>query len=245
MLAQEKPWSLHNQALRGYQLVGTDPGGLFFHGFRSHCDGEKAIGLASHAAIRGRSWLRYNQRYCGQTNAEFAHFTVSQAITDALSVLDLVRQPVVIVASSLGAVIALQAAQQRVGLIAGLLLIAPAIRFVERHFLSLPDNELADWSTQGTKLFQDYYEGGFYALDYAFYEDALHYKNLGPWKFDCPVSILHGEDDELIPPADSTELKQIIETTSVTVDIISDGDHRLNGAIAPMCKKLDGLWKIA
>ncbi|MDJ0957873.1 MAG: alpha/beta hydrolase [Arenicellales bacterium] len=246
MLSQEKPfvWPPDTQALRGCQLVGTSPGGMFLHGFRSHCDSEKALGLASHAAIRDRSWLRYNQRHCGQTDDEFAHFTVSQAVTDAIAVLDTLPQPVVLVGSSLGALIALQAAQQRTASIAGLLLIAPATRFIERYFLSLPDDEIADWYNAGTKPFEDEYEDCSYSLNYAFYEDATKYRHIGPWKLTCPVSILHGEKDEIIPLEDSMELEQMIESTAVTLEIIASGDHRLNGSIPIMCSKLDQLWQI-
>ena len=246
MLPQEKPfaWPQDGQALNGLQLVGTDPGGVFLHGFHSHCDSEKALGLAKHAAARGRSWLRYNQRHCGQTNVEFAHFTVSQAITDAVALLDTLAQPVVLAGSSLGAMIALQAAQQRVKITAGLLLIAPAVHFVERYFLSLPEDQIADWCNAGTKAFEDEYEDGSYSLNYSFYEDAIKYQNIGPWKLNCPVSILHGEKDELIPVEDSMELKQMIDTTTVTLDIIANGDHRLNGFIPMMCSKLDQLWRI-
>ena len=247
MLPQEKPfvWPRDSQAPKGFQLVGTDPGGVFLHGFRSHCDSEKAIGLANHAATRGRSWLRYNQRHCGQTDSEFAHFTVSQAVVDALALLDTLSQPVVLVGSSLGAVIALQTAQQRLKSIAGLLLIAPAVCFVERYFLSLPDDQIADWYNTGTKDFEDDYEDGSYTLNYSFYEDAIKNQHIGPWKLNCPVSILHGEEDELIPPEDSMELEQMIDTTAVTLEIIANGDHRLNGFIPIMCSKLDQLWRVA
>ena len=247
MLPREKPfvWPQDSQALKGFQLVGTDPGGVFLHGFRSHCDSEKALGLANHAANRGRSWLRYNQRHCGQTDEEFAHFTVSQAVTDALTMLDTLSRPIVLVGSSLGALIALQAAQQRVESIVGLLLIAPALRFVERYFLSLPTDEIADWYDAGKKSFEDDYEDGSYSLNYAFYEDAINYRNIGPWKINCPVSILHGERDEIIPLEDALELEQMIETTAVALKVIANGDHRLNASIPIMCSKLDQLWQMS
>ena len=245
MLLHEKPfvWPQDSQILKGFQLVGTDPGGVFLHGFRSHCDSEKSLGLAHHATTRGRSWLRYNQRHCGQTDDEFAHFTVSQAITDALALIDTLPRPIVLVGSSLGALIALQTAQRRVESIAGLLLIAPAVRFVERYFLSLPTDEIAGWYDAGKKTFEDDYEEGSYSLNYAFYEDATHYRDIGPWKLDCPVSILHGEQDEIIPLEDSVELEQMIDTKEVTLDAIANGDHRLNAFIPRMCSKLDQLWE--
>ena len=189
--------------------------------------------------------MRFNQRYCGQTDREFAHFTLTQAIADTVSVLDILRQPAVLVGSSLGAVIALQAATRRPQWVSGLLLVAPATRFVARHFASLPDKDIAAWRETGSFRFPDQYEGGHFELDYGFYEDALQYRELGPWNFDFPVAILHGQDDELLPSLDSIELKRNITAPSVSLDIIPNGDHRLNGAIPLMCTKLDCLWNKA
>lgn len=214
------------------------------HGFRSHCDGEKARALAAHAAIRGRSWLRFNLRYCGQTDIEFARFTLTQAIDDTVCVLDLLRHPTVLVGSSLGAVIALQSAERRPRLVSGLLLLAPAIRFVQRHFASLPGKDVTAWRETGTFRFPDQYAGGHFELNYGFYEDALRYRDLGPWKFDFPVAILHGQHDELLPPEDSIELKDNITAPSISLDIVPNGDHRLNDAIPLVCTKLDCLWNI-
>lgn len=244
MLAQEKEfkWPAHAPRITGYRLAGAQPGGIFLHGFRSHCDGEKARALARHAAARKRSWLRYNQRYCAQSNDEFAHFTLSQAINDAVALLDHFRQPSVLVGSSLGAVIALQAAQRRSKWVSGLLLLAPAVRFVERHFSSLPDDEIRQWREHGARTFPDDYSGGVFALEYAFFADAMGYRALGPWKFDCPVSILHGQRDELLPVDDSLELRAMIHSPSIDLDIIADGDHRLTDAIPAMRHKLDTLW---
>ena len=124
-----------------------------------------------------------------------------------------------------------------------MLLIAPAFRFVARHFLTLPERNLNKWRQQGTFLFPDGYAGGFFPLNYTFYEDALHYVELGPWNFDFPVAILHGQNDEVLPVEDSISLSRKIHTPAVDLEIVPNGDHRLNGAIPLMCDKLDQLWK--
>lgn len=245
MLQHEIPfqWPAPDPVVSGFRSDGNAPGGIFVHGFRSHCDGEKAISLARHAARRGRFWIRYNQRNCGLDNAAFANFTVGQSVEDLSSILDSLGHPVILIGSSLGAVISLQAAQRRPQTIRGLLLIAPAFRFVSRHFAALPDGTIDLWRTRGVLHFPDYYQGGEFPLGYGFYEDALHYADLGPWKFDFPVTILHGEHDELLPSEDSRELQKMILSPSVTLDIVPDGDHRLVDAIPLMCEKLDSLWK--
>ena len=235
-------WPPHDPALKGYRLQGDIPGGVFIHGFRSHCDGEKAVALARHAAKRGRSWIRYNQRNCGPGSDTFAHFTIGRSVDDLVSIFDHVGHPVILVGSSLGAVISLQAAQRRPESVCGLLLIAPAVRFVARYFKSLPDGKIDLWRKQGVMNFPDYYEGGEFALQYGFYENALEYANPGPWEFHFPVNILHGEYDELLPTDDSRELQRNIRSPCVNLEIIAGGDHRLSAAIPLMCQKLDDLW---
>ena len=235
-------WPAADPALRGRRLDGDPPCGIFVHGFRSHCDGEKAVSLARHAADRGRAWVRYNQRHCGQGNAAFASFTVGQSIDDLSTFLDSLGHPVILVGSSLGALISLEAARSRPGLVRGLILIAPAYRFVSRHFATLPGAAIKQWRERGVLYFPDLYEGGEFPLNYGFYRDALDYAQLGCWKFDFPVAILHGEHDELLPPEDSLDLQKNISSPSVTLDIVPGGDHRLVGATPLMCRKLDELW---
>ena len=238
-------WPPDDPALRGYRLEGDIPGGVFIHGFRSHCDGEKAVSLARHAAKRGRSWIRYNQRNCGPGSDTFAHFTIGRSVDDLVSVLDLVGHPAILVGSSLGALISLQAARRRPEFVRGLLLIAPAVRFFTRHFKSLPDGKIDLWRKQGVMNFPDYYEGGEFTLQYGFYEDALDYANPGPWEFNFPVTILHGEFDELLPADDSRELLRNIRSPRANLEIVASGDHRLSTAIPLMCQKLDELWNQA
>lgn len=233
-----------NPAVTGYRLTGSVPGGVFLHGFRSHCDGAKARALARHAARRRRAWLRFDQRHCGRDDPRFARFTITRAIDDAVAVLDLLRQPAVLVGSSLGALIALHAADRRPALVRGLLLLAPAVRFVERVFAGLAAEEVEAWRTGGTRRFADRFEGGHFHLDYGFYRDAMAYLHPRPWKFACPVAILHGDQDELLPARDSVQLKGSIQAPAVSLEIIEGGDHRLSTAIGPMCRALDQLWSI-
>lgn len=245
MPAQEKPflWPPHAPAISGFRLSGTHPGGVFLHGFRSHCDGEKARALARHAADSGRSWLRYTQRHCAPSSGTFEHFTIGRAICDAVAILDFFQQPVVLIGSSLGALVALEAARQRSNLVAGLLLLAPAVRFFERYFLSLPQHEIEQWRKRGTKTFPDSYEGGMFTLGFTFFSDAEKHRAPGPWNFDFPVSILHGQNDELLPPQDSIDLEQMIRSPIIDLYVVPGGDHRLTDAIPLICRKLDALWQ--
>ncbi len=230
--------------VRGWQLTReTGPVGVFVHGFRANCDGEKARGLVAHAVRRGYGWIRFDQRGRGRSDGDFHDFTVSRGLTDLHAVLDTVAErPVVLVGSSLGGLLALHAARARRSQVRGLLLIAPALQFVARHFDVLPTAELEAWRRSDSREFVDLYEGGSYTLGYEFYSDAQHYRANGPSPLDCPVEILHGERDEVVPAADSLEFAASLQAPRIRTEIVPRGDHRLNHVIPLLCRRLDALW---
>eukprot|EP00242_Pyramimonas_sp_CCMP2087_P010882 CAMPEP_0198203004 /NCGR_PEP_ID=MMETSP1445-20131203/6234_1 /TAXON_ID=36898 /ORGANISM="Pyramimonas sp., Strain CCMP2087" /LENGTH=198 /DNA_ID=CAMNT_0043874193 /DNA_START=467 /DNA_END=1063 /DNA_ORIENTATION=- len=45
---------------------------------------------------------------------------------------------------------------------------------------------------------------------------------------ECPVHILHGMQDEVIPWEESTSLAQSLSSASVVVELVKDADHRLS-----------------
>jgi len=228
----EEPWHLASRdgvTLRGYRRRGADGGtGTFLHGFRSHCDGGKARYLSAMAARLGYGWLRFDQRGCGISTGEFRAFTISAAVSDtrrALASLD--GGPCILVGSSLGGLVAIHAALCGEPPVNGLVLIAPALRFTE-HFIrgQLDDEAIQQWRRRGYRWFPDLYEGGCYRLDYGFCADALHYGE-PPRSLPCPVRVIHGRRDELLPVGDSKRWLAELDCPDKGLEIIDRGDHRL------------------
>jgi len=228
----ESPWrlALHGGVtLTGMERAGgAAPAGVFIHGFRSHCDGDKARRLSEAAGALGCPWLRYDQRGCGGSSGEFRRFTLSRAIADVSRVLDVLEAPrFVLAGSSLGALIALHAAGARTHRVDGLLLIAPALWF-PRHFIQeqLSEAELTEWQCRGYRWFPDLYAGGCYRLDYDFCADAMHYCH-PPETLHCRVRVLHGTRDELLPWRETRDWVERLDCPNRTLEIIQGGDHRL------------------
>ena len=44
----------------------------------------------------------------------------------------------------------------------------------------------------------------------------------------CPVRILHGVEDRMVPPDVSHQLMRWLETPDVHLTLLKDGDHRLS-----------------
>jgi len=228
----ESAWSLSlpdGETLRGYSRSGRHRlTGVFLHGFRSHCDGGKSRCLSSLAGRLGYPWLRFDQRGCGLSSGAFRAFTISGAVSDTGQVIgSLGSPPCVLVGSSLGALIALHVARSRDSCVAGLVLVAPALRFTE-HFIhgQLEPREIEAWRRRGYRWLPDVYEGGCYRLDYGFCADALRYTE-PPRALHCPVRVIHGRRDELLPVSDSERWLDGLDCPDKGLEIIDQGDHRL------------------
>lgn len=229
--------------LRGFRRRGGERAGVFIHGFRSHCDGEKARRLSATAGSRGWSWLRFDQRGCGESTGDFRRFTVSGAVGDLHRILEAMGKPsYVLVGSSLGALIAVHTVRAARHRIDGLVLIAPALRFTERFIHdNLDGNQLDEWRTRGYRWFPDLYTGGCYRLDYAFCADALRCGE-PPGKLPCPVRVIHGTRDELLPLRDTEEWVAGLDCPAKTLEIVEGGDHRLSGWSELIARHTENLW---
>lgn len=243
----ERSWQLEGGAgkLVGFRREGAGRRmGVFIHGFRSHCDGDKSRYLSQMAEARGYGWLRFDQRGCGLSDGDFRRFTLSGAIADlhcVLAALD--GAACILVGSSLGALIAIHAAASGRHRVDGLVLLAPALRFSERFVHGhLDARDLDCWRARGYRWFPDLYAGGCYRLDYAFLADALAYGE-PPMELPCPVRIIHGARDELLPPGDSGEWAGRLKCPSHTLEIIAEGDHRLTGWNDVIARHTETLWK--
>ena len=231
-MAGEQPWRLvleDGAELRGFSRQGTDPRrGVFLHGFRSQCDGEKSRRLSETAGRNGYGWLRFDQRGSGASSGEFRRFTLSGAIEDTRRILEsLGDPPCVLVGSSLGALIALHVAATQKHRIEGLILIAPALRFTQRYIHDqLSDAQLDGWRRRGYRWFPDLYAGGCFRLDYSFCADALEYAE-PPARLSRPVRVIHGTRDELLPLKDTRDWLAGLDCPAGALEIVEGGDHRL------------------
>jgi pimeloyl-ACP methyl ester carboxylesterase len=236
-------------AVRGWIRDGGDGGaatGVFVHGFRSGAGGEKSLALARHAAARGHGWARFDLRGHGRDQAAFADFTVGGGLGDTLAVLDrLAPRPTLLVGSSLGGWLAVLAALRRPRQVGALLLIAPAFNFLRELFGSLPAEELRAWRSRGWREFPDHFGSGTFALHYDVLGDAAGYDVFEtPVTLPCPVLILHGELDDVVPPDNSRRFLAHARTRGGVLRIVAGGDHRLSGHLHLLTAAVDELWPV-
>jgi pimeloyl-ACP methyl ester carboxylesterase len=209
---------------------GRAPTLVFLPGFMSDMTGDKATALDAWCRARDRACLRLDYSGHGQSGGRFVDGTIGHWTTDALFLIDrLAGERILLVGSSMGGWIALNAALARPERVAGLIGIAAAPDFTEDLMWSgmapaaraalLRDGELRVPSAYG----------GEQIITRALIEDGRTRLLLrGPIQLSCPVRLLHGMRDADVPWAMALRLADQLQSQDVRVTLIKDGDHRLS-----------------
>ena len=223
-------------------LAGTGPAIVFLPGYRSDMAGGKATALAQWAEAQGRACLLFDYSGCGESPGDFADGTLGRWQEEAAALLaSHVEGPVVLVGSSMGGWLALLLGRALGPRLAGLIGIAAAPDFTDWGYSSEQKRRLA----AGETLFEDNPYGPEPTPTHAgFWADGQARRVLGgEIAIDCPVRLLHGQDDGDVPPEISLRLARALRSTDVQVTLVKGGDHRLSrdGDIALLLRTVAAL----
>lgn len=209
---------------------GAGPTVVWMGGFRSDMEGTKALALDQAAAEMGWSYVRYDHFAHGQSTGDWRDVSIGRWREDALALIDDIDGPVLPVGSSMGGWIALLAALARPKRMVGLMLVNPAQDFTETlMWPSLPQSIRAAIEQTGSADIPDQGTGP-YALSRSFFDDGRRWMlDQQPGSITCPVHILQGRKDDIVPWRHQLALIERLEG-EVTLELSAQGDHRLNGA---------------
>lgn len=209
---------------------GARPGIVWLGGFHSAMTGTKAMALDGWAREQGRACLRFDYFGHGASSGDFRAGTVGRWLGDTLAVLDrLTEGPQLLVGSSMGAWLALLAAQARPERVAGLLLLAPAVDFTQALLWnSLDEGARRQIRQTGVWLRPSPYDPAPYPITRALIEDGRKHLLLDKKiAFDRPVRIVQGMADPDVPWAHAMALlDRLGPDTEMT--LVKSGDHRLS-----------------
>ena len=209
---------------------GAGPTVVFLPGFRSDMTGDKATALAAFCAGRGQAMLRFDYSGHGASGGRFEDGTIGQWSADALAAIDrLTEGKLILVGSSMGGWIALLTALKRPERIAGLIGIAAAPDFTQRLMWdSMTFEERARIQREGVIHIPSHY-GAPTPVTLGLIEDGrAHLLLEGPILLDCPVRLLHGQDDPDVPWELALRTAERLTTKDLEIVLIKDGDHRLS-----------------
>lgn len=211
------------------RLCGQGATVLWIGGFRSDMDGTKALALDFAARDGGWNYVRYDHFAHGQSSGDWRKATVGRWREDAIAMVDHLQGPILAVGSSMGGWIALLLALARPDRVKGLVLVNPAQDFTERlMWPALADHERQAILRDGETVVIE--EGlGSYVLTRTLFEEARNWLLLErPIALGCPVHILQGRADDVVPWQHQVELINQLAGTDVRLDLIEGGDHRLS-----------------
>ncbi|WP_327752549.1 alpha/beta hydrolase [Sphingobium sp. SJ10-10] len=206
---------------------GTGPMIVFLPGYMSDMEGGKAVALDGWAQGQGRAMLRLDYAGNGASEGRFEDGTLASWRDDALLLIDsLTPGPVVLVGSSMGGWLALLIALARPERVVGLVGIAAAPDFTEWGFT---DSDKALLATEGRIVEPTLYGDDPYVTTLAFWESGQSLRLLeGEIAIDCPVRLLHGQDDPDVPWQTALRIAERLRSSDVQTLLIKDGDHRLS-----------------
>ena len=209
---------------------GSGPTVVFLSGFRSDMTGDKATALADYCAAHGQALLRFDYSGHGASGGTFEDGTIGRWAADAVTVIDQQSDgPLILIGSSMGGWMALLTALARPQRVAALIGIAAAPDFTETlMWQAMTFEERARLMRDGSVEVPSEY-GGPYPITRALIEDGRTHLLLNdPIALDCPVRLLHGQQDLDVPWETSMRIAEQLTSQDVQVLLVKDGDHRLS-----------------
>lgn len=214
-------------AFRNRKPASGHPSIVFLGGYHSDMGGTKALALDQFCAKSGYGLLRLDYSGHGQSGGAFKDGTIGRWTDDALTVIDAVlgSAPYILIGSSMGGWISLLIAGRRAQQISSFIGIAAAPDFTEwvwNHEMTSAQQELCH--TQGYINTPD---GDIMTLG-LFEDGRQHLVFDKPLALSCTVTLLHGQQDAVVPYQMATKLAaHIVAPHPPEVIYIPDGDHRL------------------
>ena len=206
---------------------GTSPAIVFLPGYMSDMAGSKATALIEWAECEGRACLLLDYSGCGESAGDFADGSLSRWTEETVSlILARIEGPVVLVGSSMGGWLMLLAARALGPRVAALVGIAAAPDFTEWGYDDTQKARLAagemlrldnPYGPEPTPVYPGFWADG-QALRQLEREIAI----------ECPVRLLHGQEDRDVPPSIALRLAAALRSQDVQVTLVKGGDHRLS-----------------
>lgn len=224
-------------------LDQAEPVLVFLPGYKSDMAGSKACAVFDHAVAAGQTCLLLDYSGCGNSSGNFADGTLSRWRDEVLALIEArcEGRTVLLVGSSMGGWLMLLVALAIPGRVVGLVGIAAAPDFTDWGYDAAQHQLLA---SGGTVLEDNPYGPEPTPTYPGFWADGQTNLLLGgPIAIDCPVHLLHGQQDPDVPWDVALKLAAALRSAGVQVTLIKDGDHRLSreSDIALLVRTIDAL----
>ncbi|MEP3051972.1 MAG: alpha/beta hydrolase [Erythrobacter sp.] len=208
-------------------LQGSGPTLVFLPGYMSDMSGGKASALFARAQEQGRACMLLDYSGCGASDGKFSDGSLSLWRDEVNELIRAhVEGEVLLVGSSMGGWLMLLVAESLADRLAGMIGIAAAPDFTVWGFSPEQRARMAS----GETIFEDNPYGPEPTPTYAkFFADGEANTRLSQEiAIDCPVRLLHGQNDADVPWKISLQLAEALRSDNIQVCLVKDGDHRLS-----------------
>jgi pimeloyl-ACP methyl ester carboxylesterase len=219
-----------------------DPTLVFFPGYASDMEGTKALALDTFAAQRGLSMLRFDYSGTGSSGGRFDDGTLALWLEESLAAVDrLTGGPLILAGSSMGGWIAMHVALLRRQRVRALVGIAAAPDFTDWGFT--PEQK-AELQARGRIEEPNPYGPEPQLFTLGFWDSGQLLRLLdSEIAIDCPVRLLHGEQDADVPLDVAFRTMRALRSADVQLNVIKGGGHRLSAPheIAAILRTVEAL----
>lgn len=207
---------------------GRGPTVVFLPGLRSDMRGEKASMLSDRAGASGRAMLRLDYSGHGESGGAFTDGGIETWGADAAAAIEaLAPGPLVLVGSSMGGWIALLLARSLGNRVRGLVGIAAAPDFTDEVRAGLGPIQLEALARGETAMLPA--EPDPLPVTRRFLDEGDRSAVMrAPLPIRCPVRLLHGLEDAVVPWRRALEIGAHVETEDCRCVLVKGGDHRLS-----------------
>ena len=202
---------------------------FYLHGFASSARSSKAAFFARKLAPRPLHCPDFNE-------PDFESLTITRMIEQTGRAIEAAGGPAILIGSSLGGFVALQAAARWPDRVTRLVLLAPAVDLRPERLAELENRTIEDWRASGTLTVFHFAYGRFMTLGYGLYRDAEQYEAMR-LEVRQPIQVFQGMRDEAVNP-------QSVERWSATrpnveLHMLAD-DHQLHASLEYIWEHVSG-----
>ena len=208
-------------------VQGRGPTLVFLPGYKSDMQGGKAQALAAWATEQGLAMLRLDYSGCGESDGAFEDGTLDIWRDDVLAVIAAANVgPLILIGSSMGGWLMLLVAEALGDQVTAMVGIAAAPDFTDWDFDAADRATIAangrierssDYGYDPMLITQDFWQSG-----------QSNLRLTGVVGIDCPVRLIHGQNDPDVPWETSLKLAAALRSSDVQTILLKDGDHRLS-----------------
>jgi pimeloyl-ACP methyl ester carboxylesterase len=204
--------------VQGHDLMRA----VYLHGFASSSKSSKATYFASRLAAHGVALEAPDLN-----EPDFSTLTVTRMLSRAGDAIGRGTDPAVVIGSSLGGFVAVQAALQHPERVTHVVLLAPALDFGGNRMRELGGVGLERWKATNRLDVFHYGYGRVMPVHYELYEDARRYDSFNA-RLTQPVQVFQGTRDDAVDP--STVQRWCTARPNVELHLLDD-DHQLLGSL--------------